>query len=76
MVDWLPKWGQEVILLNPMVHCFEVFRAGYFGSSVVMHYSYGYFSVHVRAHIHWTYLCPAHPLPRAADLACPLYNRL
>jgi capsular polysaccharide transport system permease protein len=45
MVDWLPKWGQEVILLNPMVHCFEVFRAGYFGSSVVTHYSYGYFSV-------------------------------
>jgi capsular polysaccharide transport system permease protein len=44
MVDWLPKWAQEAILLNPMVHCYEVFRAGYFGASVVAHYSFGYFS--------------------------------
>jgi capsular polysaccharide transport system permease protein len=44
MVDWLPKWGQDAILLNPMVHGFEIFRAGYFGPSVVTHFSYGYMS--------------------------------
>lgn len=44
MVDWLPKWAQDIILLNPMVHCFEAFRAGYFGDSLVTHYSFGYFT--------------------------------
>jgi capsular polysaccharide transport system permease protein len=44
MVDWLPQWGQDAILLNPMVHCYEVFRAGYFGPGVVTHFSYAYFS--------------------------------
>lgn len=43
LVDWLPTWGQKAILYNPMVHCYEVFRAGYFGPSVVTHYSYSYF---------------------------------
>ena len=43
MVDWLPQWAHPFILLNPMVHCFEVLRAGYFGSSVTTHYSYTYF---------------------------------
>lgn len=44
MVDWLPKWAQDAILWNPMVHCYEVFRAGFFGSGVVTHYSLAYFS--------------------------------
>lgn len=43
LVDWLPTWGQNAILYNPMVHCYEVFRAGYFGPSIVTHYSYSYF---------------------------------
>jgi capsular polysaccharide transport system permease protein len=43
MVDWLPHWTHQWILLNPMVHCYEVVRAGYFGSSVTAHYSYFYF---------------------------------
>jgi capsular polysaccharide transport system permease protein len=43
-VDWLPKWAQDAILLNPMVHCYEVFRAGFFGPSAMAHYSLPYFS--------------------------------
>jgi len=38
MVDWLPSRFQELILWNPQVHCFEMFRAGYFGEGVVTHY--------------------------------------
>lgn len=42
-VDWLPQWAQEILLLNPMVHCYEAFRAGFFGPSYVAHYSLPYF---------------------------------
>ncbi|WP_422002613.1 ABC transporter permease [Reyranella sp.] len=45
MVDWLPTWAQKAVLLNPMVHCYETFRAGYFGHQVVSHYDFGYFAV-------------------------------
>lgn len=41
--DWLPTWGQHLIAYHPMVHCYEVFRAGYFGSAVVTHYDIPYF---------------------------------
>jgi capsular polysaccharide transport system permease protein len=44
-VDWLPAWGQHAVLLNPMVHCYEVFRAGYFGESMTAHYDLTYFSL-------------------------------
>ena len=44
MVDWVPEWAQKLLLLNPLVHCYEVFRAGYFGEAVVTHYSFGYFA--------------------------------
>lgn len=44
MVDWLPAWAQNALLLNPMVHCYEVVRAGYFGDTVVTYYWPGYFS--------------------------------
>ncbi len=43
MVDWLPDWAHRWVLLNPMVHCYEVVRAGYFGSGVTTHYSFFYF---------------------------------
>lgn len=39
MVDWLPGYAQKLLLLNPMVHCFEMFRAGYFGPGIRFHYS-------------------------------------
>jgi capsular polysaccharide transport system permease protein len=44
MVDWVPQWAQKYLLLNPLVHPYEVFRAGYFGASVVTHYSFLYFA--------------------------------
>lgn len=45
LLDWLPTWAQDALLYNPMVHCFEVFRAGYFGSALTFHYEFGYFAV-------------------------------
>ena len=44
MVDWVPQWAQKYLLLNPLIHSYEVFRAGYFGPSVVTHYSLAYFA--------------------------------
>lgn len=44
LVDWLPKWAQDAVLFNPMVHCYEVFRGGFFGPSITVHYSLTYFS--------------------------------
>jgi capsular polysaccharide transport system permease protein len=44
MVDWFPNWAQNALLLNPMVHCYEVFRSGFFGDYVVGHYSVPYFA--------------------------------
>lgn len=43
MVDWLPIWAQKAVLLNPMVHCYEMFRAGFFGHQIVPHYNVPYF---------------------------------
>ncbi|WP_377295147.1 ABC transporter permease [Rhizobium sp. SG2393] len=34
MVAWLPETAQKIVLLSPLVHCNEMFRAGYFGPSV------------------------------------------
>lgn len=44
LVDWLPYWAQNVIMYHPLVHCYEVFRAGYFGETIVSHYNLGYFA--------------------------------
>jgi capsular polysaccharide transport system permease protein len=38
MVEWLPTLGQTLIWYNPTVHCFEMFRAGFFGENVKTHY--------------------------------------
>lgn len=38
MVDWVPGWGQNLILLNPAVHCTEMFRAGFLGESFTTYY--------------------------------------
>jgi len=38
MVDWLPTSAQKALLINPSVHCFEMFRAGFFGERVETHY--------------------------------------
>lgn len=42
MVEWLPTRGQELVLFNPTVHCFELFRAGYLGPEFPTHYSIWY----------------------------------
>jgi capsular polysaccharide transport system permease protein len=42
MVEWLPTEGRELIWYNPTVHCFEMFRAGFFGESVTTHYTAWY----------------------------------
>jgi len=42
LVDWLPDWAQPLMLLNPTVHCYEAIRAGFFGPSIVTHYSLYY----------------------------------
>jgi capsular polysaccharide transport system permease protein len=38
MVEALPPALREAVLLNPTVHCAEMFRAGYFGPGHVWHY--------------------------------------
>jgi capsular polysaccharide transport system permease protein len=43
MVQWLPTWAQKLVLWHPHVHAYEVFRAGYFGDTVVAHYDLFYF---------------------------------
>ncbi len=42
-VGWLPTWGQKIITYHPLVHCWEVFRKGYFGDEMVYHYDIPYF---------------------------------
>jgi capsular polysaccharide transport system permease protein len=42
MVEWLPASAQELIWYNPLVHCYELFRSGFFGSRVTVHYDVWY----------------------------------
>lgn len=42
MVEWVPTQFQPLLLYNPMVHCFEMFRGGYFGEAVPTHFSWPY----------------------------------
>lgn len=42
MVDWLPPLAQRVVLYNPMIHCYEMFRSGFFGEGVTVHYQIWY----------------------------------
>ncbi len=42
MVEWLPARAQALIVNVPFVHAFEAFRAGFFGPSVLTHYSIEY----------------------------------
>lgn len=45
MVDWLPEAAQRYILLIPTVHGVEMFRGGFFGAEVKVHYSIPYITV-------------------------------
>jgi len=42
MVDWLPYRAQQLIWFSPTVHCYEMFRAGFFGEAITTHYSWWY----------------------------------
>jgi capsular polysaccharide transport system permease protein len=42
MVDWLPDSTQQLAWWMPMVHCFEMVRAGYFGDAVPTHFTPAY----------------------------------
>jgi capsular polysaccharide transport system permease protein len=42
MVDWLPYHVQPWALYNPLVHCYEAFRAGLFGEGVQTHFNAWY----------------------------------
>jgi capsular polysaccharide transport system permease protein len=45
MVDWLPGYAQKLLLLNPSVHCFEMFRAGFLGEGTTTHYDPVYLAI-------------------------------
>lgn len=38
MVDWLPLSAQRLLLWNPAIHCFEMFRAGFLGPEISTHF--------------------------------------
>jgi capsular polysaccharide transport system permease protein len=42
MVAWLPNRAREWALEVPLVHCFELFRAGFFGETVLTFYDTEY----------------------------------
>jgi capsular polysaccharide transport system permease protein len=42
MVGWLPSSAQTAILFNPMIHCYEMLRSGFFGPAIDTHYSTTY----------------------------------
>lgn len=42
MVGWFSPNIQSLLLINPLVHCYEVFRAGFFGSAIETHFSISY----------------------------------
>jgi len=45
MASWLPPKIREIVLWFPAANCAEIFRAGYFGSSIKSYYSVGYVAV-------------------------------
>lgn len=42
MVDWLPKIAQSMVMWVPLIHPVEMVRAGYWGDSIITHYSVSY----------------------------------
>ena len=42
MVGWMPDYAQKLLLYNPSVHCFEMFRGGFLGESIDTYYNAGY----------------------------------
>lgn len=42
MIEWLPQRGRDAIWYSPTVHCYEMFRAGFFGEGVPTHFTWWY----------------------------------
>lgn len=42
MLEWLPTNAQKALIYNPFIHCYEMFRDGFFGEAVVTHYDVWY----------------------------------
>lgn len=42
LMAWVPAGARHLLLLNPAVHCYEMFRAGFFGEAVTTYYDVGY----------------------------------
>lgn len=42
MVAWLPAYAQKMVLWNPLIHIYEMYRAGFFGPSIETHYTMWY----------------------------------
>ncbi|SDG72863.1 ABC transporter permease [Bosea robiniae] len=42
MVSWIPKKYQEYLLWVPMIHIYEIIRAGIFGKKISTHYDINY----------------------------------
>lgn len=58
MVSWLPRSAQELALYVPLIHIYEIFRAGMFGRHVETHYSFSYiiiWSIFISALGMWSY---------------------
>ena len=45
MVEWLPKYAQDIVIWVPTVSCTELLREGLFGAGVVAHYNLAYLIV-------------------------------
>jgi capsular polysaccharide transport system permease protein len=42
LVDWIPYDYQKLALINPMVHCYEAFRTGFFEREIATYYDMSY----------------------------------
>lgn len=42
MVSWFPERIQDLLLVNPLIHCYEMLRAGFWGPAVETRYSIPY----------------------------------
>jgi capsular polysaccharide transport system permease protein len=42
MVDWMPSYAQKLLMWNPSVSVYEMFRAGFFGDEIITHFDASY----------------------------------
>ncbi|MEW9583920.1 ABC transporter permease [Paraburkholderia sp. DGU8] len=42
MASWLPKQARDIVMFFPVPHCVELFRFGYFGTSIKAYYDVSY----------------------------------